>query len=108
MADVTDLSEYREGWRDMPDELFVQVEMTLVQCLAVCLNVPDQIERLREILDRSNLVFESSDDLVEFVKKSNFLEVDDEEQFVMIRASFVEQALDTMRSELDGVYDEDE
>jgi hypothetical protein len=107
MADVTDLSEYREGWRDMPDDTYVAVEMTLVQCLSVCLNVPDRVERLREILDRSNYVFESSDDLVEFVKQSSFLEVDDEEEFVMIRASFVEQALDAMRSELDGVFDED-
>lgn len=108
MADITDLSEYREGWRDMPDELFVQVEMTLVQCLAVCLNVPDRVERLREVLDRANLVFESKDDLVEFVRKSDFLEVDDEEQFVTIQASFVERALGSMQTLIDETYTEGE
>lgn len=99
MTDITDLSEYREGWRDMPEKTAILVESIIVRSLASCLNVPDRVERLREILDRANLVFESADDLVEFIKKeSNFLEIDDD-HFVMLKAEFVEQALQRLEEE---------
>lgn len=94
MSDVTDLSEYREGWRDMPDDLAVLVEDTLVRVLAHAYNVPDKVERLREILDRHNLVFESSEDLVEFIKRKSMVLEIDEDHFVSIKGDFIEQALD--------------
>jgi DNA-binding transcriptional regulator/RsmH inhibitor MraZ len=86
---VTDLSEYKEGWRDMPDDLSIQVEEEIITALAHCYNVPDTVERLREILDRANFAFESKDDLVAFIKKkANVLEID-EDGYVSISGDFI-------------------
>jgi len=86
---VTDLSEYKEGWRDMPDNLSLLVEEEIIKALAHCYNVPDTVERLREILDRADFVFESKDDLVMFIKKkANVLEIN-EDGYVNISGDFI-------------------
>ncbi|MGW8177773.1 MAG: hypothetical protein ACWGQW_03150 [bacterium] len=89
-SDITDLSEYREGWRVIPEEDLVQAESIMVRSLAHSNNVPDRVERMREILDRAGFCFESKQDLVEFInRKSLVLEIYDT-NFVVIRGEFLE------------------